>query len=147
MASSLGYKHVNRYKNQHRTAPTYNPVVNGNFPIFENFRELAIYKFNRFLTVLLVLAVIISVVSYSIVAVKENKINSVHEETNEINYENMDLQNKVDSVKSFYSINEKVAQVNWLAKADNVMEVNAVNPPVNNSSNFKETGVKTVLGY
>jgi hypothetical protein len=147
MASSLGYKHVIRHKNSYKTAPAHTPVVDGNFPVFENFKELAVYKLNRFLTSLLVVAVIISMVSYSVVAAKENKINTIHEETNEINYENLELQNRVDSVKSFYSINAKIDQASWLTKPDSVLEVNAVTPDVNNDNQYKNTGVKTVLGY
>jgi len=137
--------------NTNKKVNQYNDIdslVKGNFPRHENFRELAVFRFNRFLGHLLIVSIIASMISYSMVVAKENSLSSIHNKTSDLNFENIELQNKVDYVKSFNNINNKVASVNFLKKPDAVMEVNGslVNPVTVKNVNKIET-IKPISGY
>ncbi len=58
---------------------------------------------------------------------RESVVQNIHTKTNKIYYENIELQNKVDNLRSFYAIDNKVSKINFLKKADKVIEVKAVN--------------------
>ena len=95
-------------------------------------------------TAFLILIGIFSVgflVIYSMVALKEDKLASLHSKINELNYENIELENKLENVKSYYSVDNKVAETNTLDKAKKVIEINTLDqkkvvhhhPNVNNN--------------
>ena len=131
-----------------KPATVHSPVVEGNFPAYEDIKELSIFKFNRFLSLVLVLSVVISMVSYSMVVAKEEVIISVHNDTNDLNFENVELQNKVDNARSFYNINDKIAKISFLQKADKILEVNAsVLPPVVKAEDTNKVKVVPVSGF
>ncbi|OGH96873.1 MAG: hypothetical protein A2104_07285 [Candidatus Melainabacteria bacterium GWF2_32_7] len=137
---------VNSYKKD-RQYDAQNAIVQGDFPKYDSFREVSLFRFNRFLSFMLVISILISMVSYSMVVAKENALSSIHTKTNEVNFENIELQNKVDYSKSFYTINNKVAKVNFLKKPDAIMEVKSVNtiPVIEKSRNNIE--IQPVPGY
>ena len=60
-----------------------------------------------------------------------------------IKYENAELQNKVDSLQSYYNIDKAVSKSNILERARQVVEVNAIDiPNLNfNKENKKQTMV------
>jgi hypothetical protein len=122
-------------------------LIQAQFPRHESFKEIAIFRFNRFLGYVLILSTIASMISYSVVAAKENTLAKIHSKTNDINFENIELQNKVDYARSFYNINNKVAGVNFLKKPDTIMEVKGsnVNPVIVEEKDKAE--VKPVSGY
>ena len=60
------------------------------------------------------------------VVTRESVVKDLHFKTNKIYYENIDLQNSVDNLKSFYAIDNQVSKINFLKKADKVIEVKAV---------------------
>lgn len=124
-----------------------NPIVRGEFPRHDNLREVALFRFNRFLSTMLVLSAVASMVSYSMVVAKENSLTSVHNSTNEINFENIELQNKVDYARSFYNINNKVARVNFLKKAETVLEVKSVSTAPIMEKNKENLEIQAVAGY
>ena len=117
---------INTYKNNEQYNAQ-NAIVQGDFPKYDNLRELSLYRFNRLLSFLLIGSVIASMVSYSMVVAKENTLAVIHSKTNEVNFENLELQNKVDQVKSFNTINNRIAMVDFLKKPDTVMEVKSIN--------------------
>ncbi len=122
-------------------------LVKGNFPIYEDFRNLAIFKFNRLLSFALAICILISMVSYSMVVAKENQIAQMHSKTNEINYENLDLQNKVDYVKSFYNVNDKITKISFLKKAEKIIEVQASSSALKKNDNDLKIDVRPVPGF
>lgn len=144
MVSSLNYYEI---KNKKHIKTSHNAIIDGNFPSFENLKELAIFKFNRLLTVLMAIAVVASVITYSSVAANENSILMVHNEISDLNFENIELQNKVDNVKSFYNVNDKVSRINLLQKAADVIEVSSVEPKMTGKNAKQELNIKSVLGY
>ncbi len=80
-------------------------------------------------------------VIYSMVAIKEDKLASLHSKINELNFENIELENKLENVKSYYSVDNKVAESNTLDKAKKVIEIDTLaqkevvhhHPNVNNN--------------
>ncbi|OGI00727.1 MAG: hypothetical protein A2Y25_11705 [Candidatus Melainabacteria bacterium GWF2_37_15] len=108
-------------------------VVSGNFPAHQPvaYEKPAIMKVNSLLVVCLLPVIILSMISYFGVVAKENKVKELHSATNKINFENIELQNKVDSLKSFYALDNKVQKMDFLKKPDQVIEVQSnINPPV-----------------
>lgn len=103
-------------------------VIKGDFSSYKiNYKELKMYKFNKFMSFCLLILVVLSMCSYTAVVFRECVVKELHTKTNSIFYENVDLQNKVDNLKSFYSIDNKVSKINFLRKADKIIEVRAVN--------------------
>lgn len=124
------------------------PIVKGKFPRFKHAKNQSLFKFNFFLSSSLLIAIITSMISYSIVIAKENHIIAIHNKTNDLNYENIELQNQVDYARSFYNINNKVAKVSFLKKADKVIEVKPVTSLIPTIQETKDEGkIKTVSGY
>jgi hypothetical protein len=104
------------------------PVIKGDFSSYKiNYKELRIYKLNKLIASCLLLFVILSMASYMAVVSREVVVKDLHIKTNKIYYENIDLQNKVDNLKSFYAIDNQVSKINFLIKPDKVIEVKAVN--------------------
>lgn len=138
---------TNSYKKANQQYNAQNPIVMGDFPKYNNAREVSLFKFNRFLSSLLVLSALISMVSYSMVVAKENVLTGIHNKTNDLNLENIELQNRVDNAKSFYTINDRVASVNFLTKPESVMEVKSTNliPVIEKNKNNIE--IQPVSGY
>lgn len=125
-----------------------NSLLKGNFPEQSSiYPKPKILRINSFIAFLLSLSIVLSMISYLGVVAKEHKIKDLHSVTNKINYENIELQNKVDYLKSFYSIDNKVQKIDFLKKADKVMEVSKKNKyPVIEYSK-KEFTVPCVPGY
>lgn len=114
-----------------------NQILQIDFPAFENYKELAVFKFNRFLTCLLLTGIVLSMASYSVVINKESVIATVHKQTNDMNTENVELQTKVDYLKSFYNINKQVSKLSSLKKADKVIELSTIKPKMNDKKNAR----------
>ncbi|MCK7484514.1 MAG: hypothetical protein MZU97_02410 [Bacillus subtilis] len=144
MVSSLKTSSYN--KNKQYEVP--NHIVKGAFPRHENNRELVLYKFNRFLSFTLLLTIAASMISYSLVVSKESALAQIHNDTNDINLENIELQNKVDYVKSFSNINNKMAKANFPKKPETVIEIkeSAIAPVVEKSVK-NNIEVRPVSGY
>lgn len=103
-------------------------ILKGNFPKQASvYSKPAILKVNLILAVSLIPVIVLSMVSYLAVIAKENRVKDLHSITNQINYENIELQNRVDYLKSFYTIDDKVQKIDFLKKADKVMEVEKKN--------------------
>jgi len=100
------------------------PIVREKFPSKKAvYSKPVILKINFILAIALTVVVFLSMISYLGVISKENKIKNFHALTHKLNYENIELQNKVDYLKSFYAIDGKVQKIDFLKKADKVMEV------------------------
>ena len=78
-----------------------NSIIEGYFPK-ENFvRDMAIKRVNKTLCVILSLLIMVVVVSYYFVISCEMKLNDLSRQTVILNNDNEELQNKLDSLKSF----------------------------------------------
>ncbi len=96
---------------------------------------MIIQRVNNFLYGLLGFLVLFCLVSYYFVSCKEVQLNRISRETLELNYENDELQNKVDSLQSYYNIDKAVSKTNILERAQHVVEVDAVDLPNLNFNN------------
>ena len=77
---------------------------------------------------------------------KEVQLNQISRATLELNYENDELQNKVDSLQSYYNIDKAVSKTNFLQRAKQVVEVNTIDAPdVNLNKNKKRHSL--VISY
>jgi len=132
---------------KHKQSPMQNPIIRADFPIYEDVKQLPVFKFNRFLSCLLGVSILVSVVSYSFVIAKENSLIAYHNKANDVNYDNIELQNKVDYARSFYNVNEKIAKINFLKKPDKVLEVKAVPPTPVIVSNSDKVEIQAISGY
>lgn len=118
-------------------------IISGYFLNEKSYKEMIIQRVNNFLYGILGFLVLFCVVCYYFVSCKEVQLNQISRETLELNYENDELQNKVDSLQSYYNIDKAVSKTNILERARQVVEVDAIALP---NVNFnKKTGRKTLV--
>ena len=141
----MGAVNIFKYKPK-KSGLTKRPVIKGDFSTYKiNHRELKIYKLNKFMAFVLLIFAGLSMASYMAVINKESVVKNIHSDTNKIYYENIELQNKVDSLKSFYSIDHKVSKIDFLKKADKVIEVDAVdNTAQKSGKNTNKPNIKQI---
>ncbi len=110
-------------------------IISGYFLNEKPYKEMIIQRVNNFLYGVLAFLVLFCLVSYYFVSCKEVQLNKISRETLELNYENEELQNKVDSLQSYYNIDKAVSKTNILERAKQVVEVDAIDLP---NVNFKK---------
>lgn len=106
-----------------------NQIISGYFVKEKSYKELVIARVNSFLCALLGFLVLVCLVSYYFVTMGEVKLNQIRKETLALNYENEDLQNKLDNLQSFYNVDMAVARSNMLQRATKVVELSAAKLP------------------
>lgn len=106
-----------------------NQIISGYFLNEKSYKELIVQRVNNFLYGVLIFLVISCLFCYYFVSCKEVQLNQISRETLELNYENDELQNKVDSLQSYYNIDKAVSKANILERARHVVEVNAIDLP------------------
>ncbi len=125
-----------------------NQIISGYFLNEKPYKEMIIQRVNHFLYGILGFLVLFCFVCYYFVSCKEVQLNKISRETLELNYENEDLQNKVDSLQSYYNIDKAVSSANILERAKRVVEVNAIDvPKVNFSKKQNKTKHSLVVSY
>lgn len=125
-----------------------NQIISGYFLNEKPYKEMVIQRVNNFLYGLLGFLVLFCLVSYYFVSCKEVQLNQISRETLELNYENDELQNKVDSLQSYYNIDKAVSRTNILERAQRVVEVDAVDlPNLNFNSNKVNEKSSLVVSY
>ena len=103
-----------------------NPIVRGYFPRYKSYKEMSIAKLNKFLSILLFLACAVSFISYYFVTINEVVLDKVGREITETRTQNLELQNKLDNLKSYYNVDKTVKQKNLLQKPQQVVEVSSI---------------------
>ena len=131
--------------NNYSTSPIEKEIevvkVNKQIKKSKKTREQLVLMLNTALLVMIGVFSIGFLLVYSLVAIKEEKLASLHSKINNLNYENIELENKLENVKSYYSVDNKIAESNTLDKAKNVIEINTLDtkevvhhhPNLNNS--------------
>ena len=103
----------------------YSSVVEGSFyqakPI--TVREMVTRKINKSLCICLFFTIAITFVSYYIAMNYEAGLNRLDREIVRINTENQDIQADLDRYKSFNNVDNRVAKLQLLQKANKVIEV------------------------
>ena len=103
-----------------------NSIIEGGFPKENVVRQMAIKRVNKMLCVILGTLIMLVIVSYYFVISCEIKLNDLSRQTVVLNNENAELQNKLDSLKSFNNVDKTLQQNNMLQKAGRVIETQAV---------------------
>ena len=114
-----------------------NSIIEGNFPKENLIRQMAIKRVNKMLCVILSALIAVVIISYYFVITSEMKLNDLSRQTVVLNNENAELQNKLDSLKSFNNVDKTLQQNNMLQRAGKVIETQAIEPDIS------ETDVKT----
>ncbi len=148
-------KKANKQKNQiNENSAVQNPIVTPNNQIISGYfvsekpyKELIIARVNTFLYTVLGILVLFCVVCYYFVSCKEVQLNQISRDTLELNYENDELQNKVDSLQSYYNIDKAVSRTNILERAKQVVEVDATDLPNVNFKSGNKSKRTFVVGY
>lgn len=87
---------------------------------------MAIKRFNKMLCVILGLLIGLVIVSYYFVITCEVKLNDLSRQTVVLNNENSELQNKLDSLKSFNNVDKTLEKNNMLQRAGQVIETQEI---------------------
>lgn len=90
---------------------------------------------------------IVFVTVYSAVAISETRLANLHSQISELNYENIDLENKLENVKSYYSVDTKVSSNASFEKAKNVIEVEQIDAKAVEHQEPKGSNLNTVTGF
>ena len=104
-------------------------IISGYFLNEKSYKEMIVQRVNNFLYGTLGFLVLFCLVCYYFVSCKEVQLNQISRETLELNYENDELQNKIDSLQSYYNIDKAVSKTNILERARHVVEVDAIDLP------------------
>lgn len=117
--------HYNTYNNQYTNVqnPIKTPVIDGYFPTHKTYKEMAITRVNRTLCSILILFILASAVSYYFVTASEITLNKYRKQALALNDENVELQNKLDYLKSYYNVDKAMQKQHLLQKAKTVIEV------------------------
>ena len=125
-----------------------NQIISGYFVKEKSYKEMVIARVNSFLCALLGFLVLVCLVRYYFVTMGEVKLNQIRKETLALNYENEDLQNKLDNLQSFYNVDMAVARSNMLQRATKVVELSAAKLPSVRFENQDSAQKKTwSMGY
>ncbi len=106
-----------------------NQIISGYFIKEKSYKEMVIARINNFLCGVLALLVMVCLVSYYYVINGEIQLNQIRKETLAINYENEDMQHKLDILQSFSNVDRQVTKTRILQTAKQVMELSAANLP------------------
>ena len=122
-----------------------NSVIEGYFPKENLVRDMAIKRVNKSLCVILSILITVVVISYYFVISCEVKLNELSRQTVILNNENEELQNKLDSLKSFNNVDKTLQQNNLLQRPGQVIETQEIQAP--NESMEKKTLKQRVFNH
>lgn len=103
-----------------------NSIIEGYFPKENVVQQMAAKRFNKMLCVTMGLLISLVIVSYYFVITCEVKLNELSRQTVVLNNENSELQNKLDTLKSFNNVDKTLEQNNMLQRAGQVIETQEV---------------------
>ena len=126
-----------------------NSIIEGNFPKENVVRQMAIKRINKTLCILIGILIGVVVVSYYFVLSCEMQLNDLSRQTIILNNENTDLQNQLDSLKSFSNVDKTFQKNNMLKRAGQVIETKevTVNPAEASTKKAKRKVFKHAIGF
>ena len=126
-----------------------NSIIEGYFPKENVVRQMAIKRVNKMLSIAIGLLIAVVIVSYYFVITSEMKLNDLGRQTVILNNENADLQNKLDSLKSFHNVDKTFQKNNMLKRAGHVIEAPevTVDPVENAPKKAKKRVFKHAIGF
>ena len=105
-----------------------NSIIEGYFPKENLVRQMAIKRVNKMLCIAIASLIAVVIVSYYFVLTCEMKLNDLGRQTVILNNENTDLQNKLDTLKSFSNVDKTFQKNNMLKRAGLVIETPELAP-------------------
>lgn len=135
--------------NRQKRVQATSKIISGYFVNEQSYKQMVIERINKVLCCVLGVLVSICLISYYFVTTSEIKLNQIQKDTLALAYENEDMQNKLDSLQSYYNVDKTITQNNILKKATQIMELPAQTPPgINFKKSNKTKQVNTwSLGY
>ena len=126
-----------------------NSIIEGYFPKENVVRQMAIKRVNKMLSIAIGMLIAVVIVSYYFVITSEMKLNDLGRQTVILNNENADLQNKLDSLKSFHNVDKTFQKNNMLKRASQVIETQevVVDSTNTNTSKVKRKVFKYAIGF
>ena len=106
---------------------------------------MAIKRVNKMLCVILSLLIGVVIVSYYFVISCEMKLNDLSRQTIILNNENEELQNKLDTLKSFNNVDKTLQENNMLQRAGQVIETPEIT--VDKTAAAKHSAKKKIFNY
>jgi len=122
-------------------------VIKANFPVYQSFKNIKLAKLNKFLSLVLASSMLFSFGMYSFVVLKQKHIEAIHDATKTINAENMEFQTKLDYLKSFANVNEKILADGNLQQPVKIIEVKNKIPDIDVKVSPKGKEIGSMLGY
>ena len=122
-----------------------NSIIEGYFPKEKLVKDMAIKRVNKSLCVILSILIFVVVISYYFVISCEMKLNDLSRQTVILNNENEELQNKLDSLKSFNNVDKTLQKNNMLQRAGQVIETPEI--PVTTENSGMSPSKKAVFNY
>ena len=122
-----------------------NSIIEGYFPKENLVKQMAIKRVNKLLCILIGMLITVAVVSYYFVVSCEMKLNELNHETIILNNENADLQNQLDSLKSFSNVDQTFQKNNMLKRAGQVIEASEIT--VDSTEPAKKSTKRKVFKY
>lgn len=128
--------------------PQETQIISGYFIKEKSYKEMVISRINNFLCCILALLVMVCLASYYFVINGEIQLNQIRKETLALNYENEEMQNKLDILQSYTNVDRQVAKTRILQRAKQVMELSAANlPDVDFDNKNKDVSPGWTMGY
>ena len=122
-----------------------NSIIEGYFPKENLVKDMAIKRVNKTLCVILSLLIGVVIVSYYFVISCEMKLNDLSRQTVILNNENEELQNRLDTLKSFNNVDKTLQENNMLQRAGQVIETPEVT--VDTQAAAKQRVKKKIFDY
>ena len=122
-------KNQPRRLNSQSAPQNQNQIISGYFVKEKSYKEMVIARIDNFLCGILALLVMVCLVSYYFVINGEMQLNQIRKETLAINYDNEDMQHKLDILQSFSNVDKQVTRTKILQTAKQVIELSAANLP------------------
>ena len=122
-----------------------NSIIEGYFPKENVVRQMAIKRVNKMLCIMISALIAVVVVSYYFVISCEMKLNDLSRQTVILNNENTDLQNQLDSLKSFSNVDKTFQQNNMLKRAGQVIETPEIT--VDSTDVVSKTAKRKIFNY
>lgn len=123
-------------------------IIEGYFHKEDPIKEMAIRKINATLCGILGVLITMIFISYYFTMSYELTLNTLNRQVTTLNEENAELQNKLDRLKSFNNVDDKMAEFNLLQKPEKVIEVPAVSSLKEiNKSDDTSTPFNWAVGY
>ncbi len=122
-----------------------NSIIEGYFPKENLVKDMAIKRVNKSLCIILSILIVVAVISYYFVISCEMKLNDLSRQTVILNNENEELQNRLDSLKSFNNVDKTFQQNNMLKRSGQVIETNEI--PSATEDSVKNSSGKQIFNY